>query len=86
MRPLGTGPITGTPKFVAAPAAAVASSLALPNMNLSPGSPGIGAGSGSVLTGNGIAAMTNFPAFVGVTDDLNGVLISSGSINVGATQ
>jgi hypothetical protein len=82
----GSGSITGTPSFVSAPAATVASSQALPNMNLNSGSPGVGAGVSSVLTGNGIAAMIYFPAFTGVLTDLDGVSLSSGSINVGALQ
>jgi hypothetical protein len=82
----GSASITGTPSFVSAPAATVASSQALPNMNLNSGSPGVGAGASLVLTGNGIAAMIYFPAFTGVLTDLDGVSLSSGSINVGALQ
>ena len=81
----GTGSVSGTPSFVSAPAATAASGGALPNMKLSSGSAGVAAGSTSVLTGNGIGAMVNFPAFLGLTNDLNAAPVS-GSVNIGATQ
>jgi hypothetical protein len=55
-------------------------------MTLASGSAGIGAGSNTVLTGNGIAALPNLPAFSGLTNDLNALPVQSGSINVGAVQ
>jgi hypothetical protein len=55
-------------------------------MTLASGSAGIGAGSNTVLTGNGIAALPNLPAFSGVTTDLNAASTSPGSVNVGAVQ
>jgi hypothetical protein len=54
-------------------------------MTLASGSAGIGAGSNTVLSGNGIGAMTLFPAFTGLTNDLNGLPVPS-SINLGAVQ
>jgi hypothetical protein len=54
-------------------------------MRLNTGSAGIGAGSSGVLSGNGIGAMTFFPAFTGVLIDLNGKAVAS-PVNVGATQ
>jgi hypothetical protein len=84
---LGTSPITSAPSFLSPPPAPpVASGGALPNMTLASGSAGIGAGSNTVLTGNGIAALPNLPAFSGVTTDLNAAPTSPGSVNVGAVQ
>jgi hypothetical protein len=83
---LGSAPLTGTPNFAAPPPPSVASSLPLPNMRLTGGSAGIDGGSSAVLSGNGVAAMPNFPAFSGVADDLNGSPSSPTSINVGAVQ
>jgi len=82
----GTGVVSGTPSFVAAPTSTtVASSQALPNMHLSSGSAGVGAGASTVLTGNGIGSMAFFPAFTGVSTDLSAAALSS-SISVGAEQ
>ena len=83
---LGLLPIASAPTFVSPPAASVASGQSLPDMTLASGSAGIGAGSGTVLTGNGIASMTYLPAFTGVATDLNAAPVPSGSINVGAVQ
>jgi hypothetical protein len=55
-------------------------------MHLNTGSPGIGAGSSTVLTGNSFAALIFFPAFTGVLSDLDGKAVSTTAINVGATQ
>jgi hypothetical protein len=82
----GSNSVTGTPSFVSAPAATAASGGALPNMKLSSGSAGAGAGATSVLGGNGIATMANFPLFPGVLTDLNAKPISTASVNVGALQ
>jgi len=83
---LGSSPIIGMPSFVAPPTStSIASGQALPDMRLAAGSVGIGAGSSSVLAGNGIGAMLFFPAFTGVIDDLKGRTVSS-AINVGALQ
>ena len=81
----GSSSVTGTPSFVSPPAATAASGGALPNMRLNSGSAGIGAGATSVLSGNGIATMVNFPLFPGVLTDLTGKPVSA-SVNVGALQ
>jgi hypothetical protein len=83
---LGSSPITSTPTFTSPPASPVASGQPLPNMTLTSGSVGIGAGSNTVSSGNGLAAMTFFPAFTGVTNDLNGLPLQSSSVDVGAVQ
>ena len=84
---IGLSPITSAPSFTSPPAAPpVASGKALPNMTLASGSAGIGAGSNTVLLGNGIAALPNLPAFTGLTTDLNAKPVSSASINVGAVH
>lgn len=83
---LGTGAITGTPVFVSAPAAMVASGGALPDMHLMAGSPGLGAGSTAVATGNGVAGKINLPAFTGVITDLDLIARPSTGIDVGCTQ
>jgi hypothetical protein len=82
---LGSSPITSSPTFTSPPGSPVASGQPLPNMTLASGSAGIGAGSNTVLSGNGIGAMTLFPAFTGLTNDLNGLPVPS-SINLGAVQ
>jgi hypothetical protein len=83
---LGSNPVTGTPSFVKSPsAAAVASGQGIPDMHLSAGSAGVGAGSSTVLSGNSIAAMPFFPAFTGVLIDLEGKALAS-PVNVGANQ
>jgi len=83
---LGSSPIVATPSFVAPPAStSIASGQALPDMHLSTGSPGIGAGSSSVLSGNGIALLLFFPAFTGVLSDLDGLAMPT-AVDVGATQ
>jgi hypothetical protein len=82
---LGSGVVSGAPSFASPPAATVSSSQALPSVKLTSGA-GVGAGSASVATGNGIAAMTFLPAFTGVNSDLTGKAIGSGAISVGAVQ
>jgi hypothetical protein len=83
---LGASPITSAPSFTSPPASAVASGQALPNMTLTSGSAGSGAGSNTVLVGNSIPALPNLPAFTGLSTDLNAAPVSSASINVGAVQ
>lgn len=83
----GTNQITTAPSFVSPPpTGAIASGGALPDMNLSPGSSGIGVGSSACLSGNGIAGSLFLPAFTGVNTDLDLVATNAAAINVGALQ
>jgi hypothetical protein len=83
---LGGSQITSAPTFRSPPASTAASGQALPDMTLASGSAGIGAGSNTVMSGNGIGAMTYLPPFAGVTRDLNAAPVQSSSINAGAVQ
>jgi len=83
---LGINPIVSAPTFVSPPASSVASGQSLPNMTLASGSAGIGAGSSSVLSGNGIGTMMYLPPFTGLTDDLNSLSVRSAPLDTGAVQ
>jgi hypothetical protein len=83
---LGTSPRAQTPSFTSPPSSPVASGLALPNMTLAAGSPGAGEASTTMFTGNGIADMPYFPAFDGVTTDLNSLAFSTTAPDIGAVQ